>query len=136
MNQRHYSTHTTHPQAGEAVKKVCPRKQAETPKQRRDRLYVQAAANGVRLKNLGGGAFYVPSQRTGADGRPVGSYLVQQLIDGGLSCPCEWGERRGPYTDDNPYGCCGHTAKVEVYLARRARVLARWAARQVLPLAA
>ena len=128
------TTYTTHP--GEAVKRVCPRKQAETPRQRRDRLYAQAAANGVRIRNLGDGQFYVPSQRTDASGRPLGSYLVQQLIDGGLSCPCEWGERRGPYTEDNPYGCCAHTAKVALYLERRARVLARLAARRALRLVA
>ena len=129
------TTHTTHPADG-ATKRVCPRQATETPRQRRDRLYAQAAANGVRIRNLGDGRFYVPSQRTGPDGRPLGSYLVQQLIDGGLACPCEWGERRGPYTEDNPMGCCAHTAKVALYLERRARVLARLAERAALRLAA
>jgi hypothetical protein len=127
MSHRDYTTYQTHPEGATKAIHPAPRKgqRGETPIQRRDRLYHQAAENGCRVHDNGDGSFTVPSQRTGADGQPLGAYVVHQLVDGGLSCPCDWGDRHGPYTDDNPYGCCGHTAKVELFLQRKAAAALR-----------
>src|SRR5689334_16532202 len=98
-----YTTHETHQKQEGTTKLVCPPRKGETTAiQRRDRLYTQAAKNGCRVRDNGDGSYTVPSQRIGADGQPLGHYRIEQLPDGGLSCPCEWGERNGPYTDDNP----------------------------------
>ena len=112
--------HTTHP-APDVCKRVIPAppKGTETPAARERRLYRQAAANGVRVRNNGDGTFTVPSQRRyDADGRPVKPYTVEAIAGIGWVCTCE-------HKLYHPGSVCAHICKVNGYLRRQAREEAR-----------
>jgi hypothetical protein len=137
-----YRTYTTHP-AADQVKKVCPappKAAGETPAQRKARLMSQAGKNRLRVKELGEGAYQVPSQRKGPDGRPLTLYLVREFVGLGWACNCPWQDGdaargvpgRGLYVPgENDIALCAHVAQVLKRLERQEREIARFTARLV-----
>lgn len=109
------TTYTTHPGEG-TTKRVCPATATETEAQRARRLGAQAAANRIRVHDNGDGTYTVPSQRKGADGRPVAVYTVTP--GAARACTCEAGRW-------HPERVCAHQVQVQKHQTRKAHEAAR-----------